>query len=46
MQELHLCESEYRFLCVIWEHEPLRSHELVTRCAEQLSWKKSRRTPC
>ena len=38
MQELHLCESEYRFLCVIWEHEPLRSHELVTRCAEQLSW--------
>ena len=41
MQELHLCESEYRFLCVIWEHEPLRSHELVTRCAEQLSWKKS-----
>lgn len=41
MQELHLCESEYRFLCVIWEDEPLRSHELVTRCAEQLSWKKS-----
>lgn len=34
-------ESEYRFLCILWEHEPLESPELVKLCASQLGWKKS-----
>lgn len=34
-------ESEYRFLCILWEHEPLESPELVKLCAEKLGWKKS-----
>lgn len=34
-------ESEYRFLCVIWEHEPVSSPRLVELCGEQLGWKKS-----
>ena len=41
MEELRLCESDYRFMCVIWDNAPLRSHELVELCAEQLGWKKS-----
>jgi predicted transcriptional regulator len=28
-------------MCVIWENEPLSSHDLVIKCGEQLGWKKS-----
>ena len=41
MEHLKLCESDYRFMNVIWENEPLPSRELVELCAEQLGWKKS-----
>lgn len=41
MEELKLCESDYRFMNVIWENEPLPSRELVDLCAQQLGWKKS-----
>lgn len=34
-------ESEYRFLCILWEHEPIASPKLVSLCNEQLGWKKS-----
>ena len=32
-------ESEYRFCLILWEHEPVKSRELVELCAEQLGWK-------
>ena len=32
-------ESEYRFCLILWEHEPIKSSELVNRCKEQLGWK-------
>ena len=32
-------ESEYRFCLILWEHEPVRSKELVQLCQEQLGWK-------
>ena len=32
-------ESEYRFCLILWEHEPIKSSELVTLCKEQLGWK-------
>ena len=32
-------ESEYRFCLIMWEHEPIRSSELVKLCKEQLGWK-------
>ena len=41
MDELKLCESDYRFMNVIWENEPLPSRELVELCARELGWKKS-----
>ena len=40
MEHLKLCESDYRFMTVIWDHEPLPSGRLVELCAEQLGWKK------
>lgn len=36
-----LCESDYRFLSLIWEHEPVNSTELVRISANELGWKKS-----
>ncbi len=34
-------ESEYRFLLILWEREPVTSPELVKLCGERLGWKKS-----
>lgn len=34
-------ESEYRFMDILWEKEPVSSPELVKLCAERLGWKKS-----
>ena len=32
-------ESEYRFCLILWEHEPVKSSELVALCREKLGWK-------
>lgn len=39
--ELKLCESDFKFMCIIWDNEPLSSHALVELCSEKLGWKKS-----
>ena len=31
-------ESEYRFCLIMWEHEPVKTTELVTLCQEQLAY--------
>ncbi len=36
-----LTESEYRFMNLIWDHEPIASTQLVKRCEECFGWKKS-----
>lgn len=41
MEYVKLCDSDYRFMCVVWEHAPVNSGELVKLCQEQLGWKKS-----
>ena len=41
MQEYQLCDSEYRFMEVVWDHAPVGSGRLVELCAEKLGWKKS-----
>lgn len=40
MDTLKLCESDYRFMTVIWDNEPVSSGKLVVLCAEALGWKK------
>ncbi|MDD6260685.1 MAG: BlaI/MecI/CopY family transcriptional regulator [Clostridiales bacterium] len=32
-------ESEYRFCLILWEHEPIKSSDLVAICIEKLGWK-------
>ena len=41
MEEIRLCNSDYRLLMILWEHAPIGSGELVKICNEQLGWKKS-----
>lgn len=39
METPKVYESEYRFCLILWEHEPIKSKELVRLCQEQLGWK-------
>ena len=39
METPKIFESEYRFCLILWEHEPIKSAELVKLCREQLGWK-------
>ena len=41
MTDLKLYESEYRFMDLIWEAEPVRSTELAKMARDRLEWKKS-----
>ena len=41
MEDKLLCESDYRFMDVIWRHELVGSTELVNLCNAELGWKKS-----
>ena len=41
MEYLKLCDSDYRFMCVVWEHAPVNSGDLVRLCEKSLGWKKS-----
>lgn len=41
MEGYRLCDSEYRFMMVVWENAPINSGELVKLCLDKLGWKKS-----
>lgn len=41
MEKLKLCESDFRFMNVIWDNEPVTSGHLAELCAEKFGWKKS-----
>ena len=39
MEYIKLCDSDYRFMCVVWEHAPVNSGELDKNRQAQLGWK-------
>lgn len=41
MDNLKLCDSDYRFMTIVWENAPVGSGELAKLCNEFLGWKKS-----
>ena len=41
MQKYRLSESEYRFVKIIWDNQPMPSSQLVEKCKEAFDWKKS-----
>jgi len=41
MEPYKLFDAEYKFACLVWEHEPINSTELVKLSRTELGWKKS-----
>jgi predicted transcriptional regulator len=41
MENLKLCDSDFRFMQIVWENAPLGSGKLVELCQDGLGWKKS-----
>jgi predicted transcriptional regulator len=41
VETIRLCDSEYRFMQVVWDAAPVASGRLVELCAQRLGWKKS-----
>ena len=41
MDYAKLCDSDYRFMCVVWDNAPINSGQLVKLCQEELGWKKA-----
>ena len=41
MESYQLCDSEYRFMQVVWRAAPVGSGRLVELCGRELGWKKS-----
>jgi len=35
-----LFDAEYKFMCIVWDHEPVNSTELTKICEKDLGWKK------
>ena len=40
MDSIKLFDAEYRFMCLLWEKEPINSTELVRICLDHFGWKK------
>ena len=39
--ELNLFDAEFKFMNIVWEHEPVNSTMLSKLCLDKLGWKKS-----
>ena len=37
---LKLFDAEYKFMSIVWKHEPVNSTELTRICEKELGWKK------
>jgi len=41
MANIKIFDAEFRFMCLLWEKEPITSPELVKLCQDEFGWKKS-----
>lgn len=41
MEVPKIFDSEYRFACIVWDHEPVTTRELVELCRKKLEWKRT-----
>lgn len=41
MEDYKLFDAEYKFACLVWDNEPIKSTELVKLSQAKLGWKKS-----
>jgi Predicted transcriptional regulator len=41
MENPRIFDAEYRFMCIVWDKEPINSTELSKLCQSEFGWKKS-----
>ena len=41
MDKYDICDSDYNFMSLVWDNEPIRSTLLANLAVEKLGWKKS-----
>lgn len=41
MERYKLFDAEFKFISIVWAHEPVKSTELSKICLKELGWKKS-----
>lgn len=41
MEQYKLFDAEYKFMCIVWEAEPLTTRRLTELCQERLGWKRT-----
>ena len=41
MEKYKLFDAEFKFMCIIWDHEPLTTRDLVQLCQAHLGWKRT-----
>ncbi len=41
MERRKLFDGEYKFMSILWAHEPMTTRDLVAACEAQLGWKRT-----
>lgn len=41
MGQFKLFDAEFKFMCIVWEAEPLTTRKLTELCREKLGWKRT-----
>lgn len=41
MESYKLFDAEFKFMCIVWETEPLTTRKLTGLCQEKLGWKRT-----
>ena len=41
MANIKIFDAEYRFMCLLWEKEPISSSDLAKLCLDEFGWKAS-----
>ncbi|MFZ5944853.1 MAG: BlaI/MecI/CopY family transcriptional regulator [Bacillota bacterium] len=41
MEQYKLFDAEFKFMCILWDEEPLTTRRLTELCQEKLGWKRT-----
>ncbi len=41
MEQYKLFDAEFKFICIVWDAEPLTTRRLTELCREKLGWKRT-----
>ena len=41
MEQYKLFDAEFKFMCIVWDSEPIKTRNLTELCKEKLGWKRT-----